>query len=78
MLPSPFPDRLRDSLALVAEGRTDAACRLTGQYGARWIFADTEATPVSPKLARFADLRYTAGPVRVFEIDPARLSCPPG
>ena len=78
MLPSPFPDRLRDSLALITEGDRDAACRLTAQYGARWVFADTDATRVSPKLARFADLRHVSGPVRVFAIDPARLGCPSG
>ncbi|MFI7602626.1 hypothetical protein [Actinoplanes sp. NPDC049681] len=36
--------------------------------GVRWLFADSRAGEVSPDLARLARLRYTSGPVGVYEL----------
>ena len=75
-LPTPFPDRLRDSLAVIERGSRSAACRLRRDHGADWIFADLGATPVSRKLASFASRQFANDEVVVYRIEPARLSCP--
>ncbi|MEV2238352.1 hypothetical protein [Micromonospora sp. NPDC049891] len=46
----------------------DDLARLRGTYQVRWLLADTNAGPVSAELARFAPVRYTAGPVTIHEL----------
>ncbi|MEV8504161.1 hypothetical protein AB0368_04920 [Actinoplanes sp. NPDC051475] len=43
--------------------------------GVRWLFADSRAGAVSPLLARLARLRYTSGPVGVYEL--GGITAPP-
>jgi hypothetical protein len=72
---SPFPERLALSLTIVRRPTERALCEASSQYGARWIFADRQATSVSPALAEYADLRFSNSAVDVYEINPSRISC---
>lgn len=65
---SPWPDRLRDSLAAVEQPTAAVLERLQSEYGARWIFADRAATTVSPRLERLADLRFRNAAVSIYEL----------
>jgi hypothetical protein len=42
--------------------------RLRQAYRVTWLFADRRAGVVSPELARLARVRYSAGPVTVYEL----------
>jgi hypothetical protein len=48
-----------------------ALARLRDRHGVRWLFADRRAGPVSPLLARYAQLRHTSGDGSVFQLRPA-------
>lgn len=66
-LPSPWPDRLRLSLAAVRAPSPAVVAALRRQ-GVRWIFADRRATVVSTRLAEFATLEYSNTDVRIFRL----------
>lgn len=42
--------------------------RLRNEHGVRWLFADTRAGPVSPRLAQVAPVRHRVGPVTIHEL----------
>ncbi|MEV5963827.1 hypothetical protein AB0L70_18820 [Kribbella sp. NPDC051952] len=66
--PSPWPDRVAlTSQALVAP-TPEVLHRLHDEYGVRWLYADTRNGPVSPALDRLAELRHSAGMVRIYEL----------
>jgi hypothetical protein len=66
----PAPDlslrRLNDA-AFTAPSTTGLAT-LRDKYGARWLFADDRAGPVSSRLSALADLRYRSGPVAIYRL----------
>jgi len=66
----PAPDRallrINDD-AFTAPTETGLAT-LRDRYGARWLFADRRAGPVSARLSRLADVRYRSGPVTIYRL----------
>lgn len=66
----PPPDPGRYALNQRAFTTADPAdlARLRQAYGVRWLFADTRAGAVSPQLSRLVRLRYSAGPVTIYEL----------
>ncbi|MGH3425134.1 MAG: hypothetical protein ACRDO8_10420, partial [Nocardioidaceae bacterium] len=66
--PAPYPERLRLSLEMIRNPSAGVARQLREKYHARWVFADRRATPVSPAIARYADLRYRNSDVLVYEL----------
>ena len=71
----PPPDPAKYALNQRAFTNADPADldQLRETYDVRWLLADRRAGPVSPRLARLASARYSAGPVTIFELAP-----PPG
>jgi hypothetical protein len=66
--PPPDPDRYaRNERVFAAASPTDLA-HLRQVYGVKWLFADSRAGAVSPELARLARVRYSAGPVTIYEV----------
>lgn len=39
------------------------------ERGVRWLFAHSQAGPVSPEITKYAQPRYSAGPVTIYEIN---------
>lgn len=70
---SPWPERLRLSLAAVRRPSPPILARLQDNYAARWIFADRRATAVSPRLAELADLQYRNEDVVIYELPESRV-----
>lgn len=68
--PSPWPDRSALTRQVFTAPTPALLRRLRTEYGVRWVYADGQAGPVSPRLAVLADLRHTDGPVRVYELRP--------
>jgi hypothetical protein len=66
--PTPDRKRLQANDAAFYKPTAEAVQQLRREYGARWLFADERAGPVSPDLARFAIARHRAGPVTVYGI----------
>jgi hypothetical protein len=66
---SPWPDRVALSLDAVRSPRPETIAALE-RRGVRWIFADSRATAVSPRLKDLAKLRYSNREVKVFELRP--------
>ncbi|GAA4203301.1 hypothetical protein GCM10022220_12160 [Actinocatenispora rupis] len=66
----PFGDRSLYEENERAFAAPDAAtlATLRRRYAVRWLFADTRAAPVSPRLPRFAHRRHTDGPVTIYEL----------
>jgi hypothetical protein len=67
-MPTPWPERRRLSTQAVEHPTPQLLGRLRRDYGARWIFADTRATMVSPRLKTLAALRYTSTHVRIYRL----------
>jgi hypothetical protein len=67
-MPSPWPERVALSRQAVQNPTPEVLERLRRDYGARWIFADRRATPISPELARLADLRYRSANIRIYRL----------
>lgn len=65
---SPEPDRQRINDAVFSAPTAAGLAELRDRYGARWLYADTRASPVSPQLGDLAEARYRAGTVTVYEI----------
>lgn len=68
--PSPWPDRVELSTRILT-APTPELMEVARHHGARWIYADSSESPVSPVLDRLAELRYQEGNVRIYEL-PAR------
>jgi hypothetical protein len=70
----PPPDPQKYALNQRAFTDADPAdlARLRQDHGVTWLLADNRAGPVAPELARLAQVRFSAGPVTVYELGPAR------
>ncbi|HEY0474375.1 MAG TPA: hypothetical protein VGD34_22045 [Kribbella sp.] len=68
MQPSPWPDRLKDSLDAVRKPTPQLLSRLKQQAGVDWIVADLRATPVSPELDSLAVRAYSNKDVRIYRL----------
>ncbi len=66
--PAPDLDRWRVNDAAFAAPTAEGLKNLHDAYGARWLFADDRASPVSPTLARLASARQRFGPVTIYEL----------
>jgi len=66
--PSPWPDRLDLTAQVFADPTPQLMNRLRTEYGVRWVFADSLAGKVSPRLAELAAERYRSGPVAIYEL----------
>lgn len=66
----PPPDPAKYDLNQRAFSNADPAdlARLRQEYGVKWLFADSRAGKVSPRLAQLAALRHTSGPVTIYEL----------
>jgi hypothetical protein len=67
-LPAPWPERRRLSTQAVDQPTPQVLAQLRRNYGTRWIFADTRATKISPRLRTLATLRYTSAHIRIFRL----------
>jgi hypothetical protein len=65
---SPEPERQRINDAVFKAPTAEGVAQLRDRYGARWLFADRRASPVSPSLSEFAQVRYRTGIVTVYEL----------
>lgn len=66
--PSPDPERQRINDAAFTDPSARDLAELRDRYGAGWLYADSRATPISPRLATLATERYRAGPVTIYEL----------
>lgn len=69
--PAPDLERLRINDAAFTNPTAAGLAELRDKYGAKWLYADTRATVVSPELARLATVRYQAGTVTIYELPKA-------
>jgi hypothetical protein len=67
-MPAPWPERRRLSTQAVDQPTPQVLAQLRRNYGTRWIFADTRATKISPRLRTLATLRYTSAHIRIFRL----------
>ncbi|MBU2667556.1 hypothetical protein KOI35_28990 [Actinoplanes bogorensis] len=62
-------ERFRLNEKVFADGQAADIAELQRRYGAKWLFADDRAAGVvSPNLTRVAKLRFTSGPVNIYEL----------
>jgi hypothetical protein len=66
--PSPWPERQELSLAAVRTPSPAVLDRLTRDYGASWLFVDTRASKVSPRLEDLTILRYRSSYLRIYQL----------
>ncbi len=66
--PAPKPGVYQLNQRVFTQADPADVSRLRDEYGVRWLFADTRAGAVSPALPAVADLRYSQGPVTVYEL----------
>jgi hypothetical protein len=66
--PPPDPDRYALNQRVFTTGDPADLARLREAYRVTWLFADRRAGAVSPALAGLARVRYSAGPVTVYEL----------
>jgi hypothetical protein len=66
--PPPWPERFDLNEQAFTAPTPEVLDRLRDEYGARWLFADSEAGPVSPNLGRLATERFTSGEVTIYEL----------
>jgi hypothetical protein len=66
--PSPWPDRLKDSLAAVEKPTAQLLTKLRNQVGVDWIVADLRAGPVSPLLDKLALPAFSNKDVRIYRL----------
>jgi hypothetical protein len=67
-LDAPDLERRRINDAAFAAPTAPGLAELRDRYGARWLYADDRAGPVSPLLATLATERFRAGPVTVYQL----------
>jgi hypothetical protein len=67
-MPAPWPERQQLSLQAVENPTKDVLRRLNHDYGARWIFADTRASEISPRLESLATLRYQSKHIKIYRL----------
>jgi hypothetical protein len=66
--PSPWPDRLKDSLRAVQKPTPQLLTRLRNQAGVDWIVADLRAGPVSPALEKLAVPAFSNRDMRIYRL----------
>jgi hypothetical protein len=66
--PSPWPDRLQDSLDAVQQPTPELLARLKNQVGVDWIVADLRAGPVSPELDKLAVRAFSNSDMRIYRL----------
>ncbi|MFC7529575.1 hypothetical protein [Actinoplanes sp. GCM10030250] len=66
--PAPDPAIFELNQRVFAEGDPVDVARLREDYGVRWLFADTRAGEISPRLASIAAIRLQRGPVTIYEL----------
>jgi hypothetical protein len=67
-MPAPWPERQRLSLQAIENPTKDVLRRLNQDYGAQWIFADTRASEISPRLENLATLRYASKHIKIYRL----------
>ncbi|MBL7260239.1 hypothetical protein [Paractinoplanes lichenicola] len=70
--PAPYPEVYELNQRAFQEGDAADVGRLRDEHGVRWLFADKRAGTVAPSLAGVATVRYTNGPVTIYELAAAR------
>jgi hypothetical protein len=69
MQPAPYPDRFALNQRVFAEGDAADVARLRKEFHVKWLFADRRVPGgVAPGLAEVTTLRYSAGPVSVYQM----------
>ncbi|TDC66172.1 hypothetical protein E1258_03555 [Micromonospora sp. KC207] len=66
--PAPDPELFARNERLFTAPTAGELDRVRRENGVRWLFADSAAGPVSPELARLAEVRFVAGPVTVYRL----------
>ncbi|MEU4563888.1 hypothetical protein AB0F72_36385 [Actinoplanes sp. NPDC023936] len=66
--PAPQPERQRINDAAFSAPTAAGLAELREKYGAKWLYADKRASPVSPELATLATERFRAGDVIVYQL----------
>ena len=66
--PTPFPGRLAVNDAVFTRPSASTMNRLRKDYGVSWLVADSSSGPVSAELGRFADKRFSSGPITVYKL----------
>ncbi|GAA1773491.1 hypothetical protein [Luedemannella helvata] len=69
--PAPDPDLLELNDRVFTAPTAADIDLLRARHHVSWLFAHSGAGPVSADLSRYAVLRHTDGPVRIFEVNPA-------
>jgi hypothetical protein len=65
--PPPDPQKYALNQRVFSDADPADLARLRA-YGVTWLLADSRAGTVAPELARLAQVRYSAGPVTVYEL----------
>ncbi|MEU8243310.1 hypothetical protein AB0C07_34065 [Actinoplanes missouriensis] len=65
---APDPERRRINDAAFSAPTAEGLAELRDRYGAKWLYADKRASPVSPALATLATERFRAGDVIVYQL----------
>ena len=69
MQPAPYPDRFALNQRVFATGDAADVARLRDEFHVKWLFADRRAQGgAAPGLASVATLRYSAGPVTIYQL----------
>ncbi|MFF5172523.1 hypothetical protein ACFY3U_07805 [Micromonospora sp. NPDC000089] len=68
--PAPDPAVFAFNDGVFTDPTPTALERMRRKYQVRWLLADSRAGQVSPELARLARVRYVAGPVTIYQLDP--------
>lgn len=66
--PSPWPDRLKDSLNAIERPTPQLLTRLRDKVGVDWIVADLRAGPVSPALEKLAVPAFSNKDMRIYRL----------
>jgi len=66
--PPPDPERYALNQRVFTDGDPADLARLRQAYRVTWLLADSRAGAVSPALAGLARIRFSAGPVTVYEL----------
>ena len=66
--PSPWPDRLQQSLDAVRRPNPRLLAMLKNDVGVDWVIADLRAGPVSPRLDQMLELAYSNSDIRIYRL----------
>ncbi|GGK98004.1 hypothetical protein GCM10012284_35330 [Mangrovihabitans endophyticus] len=74
--PAPYPSVALLNDCLFTTGDRAVLAELRQRFGVRWLFADSRADEVSPRLARIAVPRFVSGTAVVYEVPRGRSLAP--